>query len=147
MVFFLNDPNNKYFRNKETPAIFKEAREKLLTLKEDDNFYQVYLQREKDLYDVIAAREEGEAEGEENKAFEVAVKMILDKFKEDMIEKYTGLSEAKINILKEFLNEPNYQIDVLKSQLNLKIDEKKILEIIENCKVNYEDRKMKKRKA
>ncbi|ORX78370.1 hypothetical protein BCR32DRAFT_282354 [Anaeromyces robustus] len=133
--FFLNDPNNKYFRNKETPTIFKEAREKLLTLKGDKNFYQVYLQREKDYYDVIAAREEGEAEGEIKGEIKIAVKMILDKFKEDMIEKYTGLSEAKINILKEFLNEPNYQIDVLKSKLNLKLDENEILEIIENCKI------------
>ncbi|ORX84341.1 hypothetical protein BCR32DRAFT_291407 [Anaeromyces robustus] len=165
--FFLNDPNNEYFRNKETPAIFKKAREKLLTLKGDNNFYQIYLQREKDYYDVVAAREEGEAvgeargeargeakglikgrvEGKENKALEVAVNMILDKFKEDIIEQYSGLSEAKINILKEFLNEPNCQIDVLKSKLNLKIDEKEILEIIENCKVKYEEREMKKRKA
>ncbi|ORX78362.1 hypothetical protein BCR32DRAFT_328582 [Anaeromyces robustus] len=153
--FFLNDPNNKYFRNKKTPTIFKEAREKLLTLKGDNNFYQVYLQREKDHYDVIAAREEGKAEGKEESreegkeyiAFEVAVKMILDKFKEDIIEQYSGLSEAKINILKEFLNEPNCQIDVLKSKLNLKIDEKEILEIIENCKVNYENREIKKRKT
>jgi len=53
-LYFIKNPNDKYFRNNETPNIFKEAREKLLSLQVNPEFYVDYVKREMEFIDTIS---------------------------------------------------------------------------------------------
>jgi len=178
-IFFLNNPNDDYFRNEETPEIFKEAREKLLTLSKNKKFLALCQQREKDLLDLISTRDEAKAEGiaearakgrteskakglvkgraegeakgiaagKEFKNFEIAINLIKNNVNKDTIERCTGFSKTKIDIIKNFIEAPNDKIEDLKLQLNLNIDLNHLIKIFENCNINIYDREIKKRKT
>jgi len=53
-LYFIKNPNNEYFRNNKTPYLFKNAREKLISLQRNTEFYFRYGLREMELTDAIS---------------------------------------------------------------------------------------------
>jgi len=73
----------------------------------------------------------------------LAINMIKKNEAMDKINEFTKLSENEINIITNFINDPNYQISDL--ELNFNLDENDLVDICENNNLAGEERKIKKR--
>ena len=107
-VEFLKDPESEKVRNLEMNIEeIRQAKDELIRMSNDDTQRQIYEMRAKTLKDKISALNEAErkgiqkgiAEGEKNKAIEIA-KSLLDVLDEETIALKTGLSIDEINKLK-----------------------------------------------
>ncbi len=97
---------------------------------------------------MISAKEVGITEGraqckEENK-ISVAIKMFINNMNRNDIKIISELSDDKLDIIKNFLDNSDYKIKDLQSELN--VDENILIEICENNNINVEERGVKKRK-
>ncbi|OUM69001.1 hypothetical protein PIROE2DRAFT_3240 [Piromyces sp. E2] len=140
-LYFIKNPNDKYFRNKETPNIFKEAREKLLSLQVNPEFYIEYVKREMEFVDTIS----GEKRGEKRVHIEHTL-LFLNKGTElNEIKSYKWVSDNELDILNNFLNNKNENREVIKLAEDLNIDEDSLKKILDKLKIPYIN-KIKRRK-
>ncbi|MEG0844159.1 MAG: Rpn family recombination-promoting nuclease/putative transposase [Romboutsia sp.] len=111
-VEFLKDPESEKVRSLEMNIEeIRQAKDELIKMSNDDTQREIYEMRAKTLKDKVSALNEAErkgiekgiqkgiAEGEKNKAIEIA-KSLLDVLSADIIALKTGLSIDEINKLK-----------------------------------------------
>ena len=107
-VEFLKNPESEKVRSLEMNIEeIRQAKDELIRMSNDDTQRQIYEMRAKTLKDKVSALNEAErkgiekgiAEGEKNKAIEIA-KSLLDILDKETIALKTGLSIDEINKLK-----------------------------------------------
>jgi len=101
------------------------------------DFCLAYEQRLKDWADLVSVEAEGYLRGNIGGRISVAIAMIEDNVDKSVV-KYSGLTEVGVDIIKEFLDNPNYPISELSSLF--KIDEKRVIEIYKENNINIENR-------
>ncbi|ORX87851.1 hypothetical protein BCR32DRAFT_263905 [Anaeromyces robustus] len=126
-ILFLLDPNNSYFRTKETPTCFLKARGTLYELSKDKYIRESYKQLSKHWSDIKSAayngfkdgKKKGKEEGQKLESIKIVLKSILKNYSIDEIIDLTGHSKKDINYLKTLIDNKEYNIDELKSKFNI----------------------------
>ncbi|OUM59663.1 hypothetical protein PIROE2DRAFT_63626 [Piromyces sp. E2] len=137
-LYFKNNPNDKFFRNNKTSHLFKKAREKLLSLQKDPEFYFKYVLREMELIDTISGYKQVE---------EIYLKRGRKEGTEiNELKEYKWVSDNELVILNSFLMDPNTDHDIGRLANNLDFEENILEEILNSLKIPYINSQRKKRK-
>jgi len=157
-ILFLNNPNDDFFKKKDTPIEFIKARKQLIYLQSDPEFMELYDARSKALSDensrkdgnikigIKIGEEIGEERGIKVTKIEIALSLLKDKFKKESVMELTKLSKEIVDILKDFLDNPDLtKFETIKSKL--KIDQNNLNKICENLEISINEKVPKKRKV
>ena len=169
-ILFLNNPNDDFFKKKDTPTEFINAREQLIYLQNDPEFMELYDTRSKILSDENSRKEGdinigikigeeigikigeekgikiGEERGIKVTIIEFALSLLKDKIKKESVMKHTKLSKEIVDILKDFLDNPDLtKFETIISKL--KIDQNSLNKICENLEISINEKVTKKRKV
>jgi len=153
-ILFLNNPNDDFFKKKDTPKEFIKARKQLIYLQSDPEFMELYDTRSKILSDENSRKEGdikigikiGEERGIKVSKIEFALSLLKDKIKKESVMKHTKLSKEIVDILKDFLDNPDLtKFETIISKL--KIDQNSLNKICENLEISINEKVTKKRKV
>jgi len=165
-ILFLNNPNDNFFKKMDTPKEFIKARKQLIYLQSDPEFMELYDARSKALSDensrkdgnikigikigeergIKIGEEIGEERGIKVTKIEIALSLLKDKFKKESVMELTKLSKEIVDILKDFLDNPDLtKFETIKSKL--KIDQNNLNKICENLEISINEKVPKKRKV
>jgi len=150
-ILFLNNPNDKYFKQDNIPKEYIKARERLFFLQGDTEFIDLYRNRERELMDIKSKMRsklnEGIGIGEKKAGVNYLMKRLkkgekLEKIKDDFLETFT---EEELEIIDCFVGDESFTIQNLALQLGM--DENIVLEICEKVNLAGQERKGKKQKS
>jgi len=153
-LYFIKNPNDKYFRNNKTPHLFKNTREKLISLKNNTEFYFRYALREMELTDNISGlievekkslkrgriegekigRIKGEKVGERKKDIHNTLLFLKNGTDINQVKEYKWVSDDELVILNNLLYGKNKNHDIGRLAIDLNIEEN----ILENILISLE---------
>ena len=148
-LYFIKNPNDKYFRNAKTPYLFKNAREKLISLQRNPEFYFKYALREMELTDAISGLKEvgernfkrgriyGKIEGERKMGIYSTLIFLKKGSKIDQLKEYKLVSDDELVILNNILNGKNKNHDIGRLAINLNIEENILEDIFVSLDIPY----------
>ena len=144
-LYFIKNPNDKYFRNDRTPLLFKNARGKLISLQRNQEFYFKYVSREMELIDAISGLKyveersyrRGRIEGIKKKNIYNTLLLLKNGSKIDQLKEYKLVSDDELVILYNILNGKNKNHDIGRLAINLNIEESILENIFVSLKIPY----------
>ncbi|ORX84892.1 hypothetical protein BCR32DRAFT_325712 [Anaeromyces robustus] len=117
-ILLLNDPNNKYFKEKEAPQIYLDARNELITLQKNPELVEIIRRREKEWTDYISEKYEIKMETKREKDIEHIFNLLVYLPLELVLN--FDFPKEEVNCINRFMTDRNYSIEMLSKQLNFK---------------------------